>query len=205
MTVEPTDAVSERSPVASRGDGRHRRSERNRDSIVDAMFTLIQAGKMEPSAAEVAEEAGVSARTVFRHFEDMDSLYAEMAQRMERDIFPIISQPFTEPGWRERLNDLLTRRFKIYDWIMPLKTAANIRRFGSPFLMAQYRRFLSLERELLMGVLPDTARDDEILFAALEMCAGFQTWRRLRQDQLLDADKAAAVVRLTIDRLLADT
>ena len=43
-----------------------------------------------PDAAEVAEKAGVSARTVFRHFEEMDSLYSEMTERLEAEIMPII-------------------------------------------------------------------------------------------------------------------
>ena len=39
------------------------------------MMNLIEGGDLMPSAARVAEEAGVGLRTVFRHFDDMDSLY----------------------------------------------------------------------------------------------------------------------------------
>lgn len=183
-------------------DGRKQRSERSRQAIVDAMLEIIMSGKMEPSAAEIAEKAGVSARTVFRHFEEMDSLYSEMTERMEAEILPIIQQPFTGEGWRAQLDQLLDRRAMIYERIMPLKIAASIRRFGSDYLMLNYQRFVHLERTGLEGVLPDSIRKDAALFSAVEMCAGFQTWRRLRQDQELSTDQAAKVVRLAISRLV---
>ncbi len=183
-------------------DGRKQRSERSRLAIVDAMLELIMHGKMEPSAAEIAERAGVSARTVFRHFEEMDSLYAEMTERMEAQIMPIIQQPFTGEGWQTQLDQLLERRATIYEKIMPLKIAASIRRFSSEYLMLNYQRFLHLERTGLENVLPEPVRRNAAQFSAIEMCAGFQTWRRLRQDQDLSIEQATNVVKLAIAKLL---
>ena len=184
-------------------DGRKQRSERSKLAIVDAMLDIIMSGKMEPSAAEIAERAGVSARTVFRHFEEMDSLYSEMTERMEAQIMPIIQQPFTGDGWEAQLEQLLERRALIYEKIMPLKIAASIRRFSSDYLMLNYQRFLHLERTGLENVLPDAVRKNATLMSAIEMCAGFQTWRRLRQDQELSVGQAADVVKLAIGKLLA--
>lgn len=183
-------------------DGRKQRSARSRLAIVDAMIDIIMAGKMEPSAAEIADRAGVSARTVFRHFEEMDSLYREITERMEAQVMPIIQQPFTGDDWRDQLDQLLERRAAIYEQIMPLKIAAGIRRFGSDYLMANYQRFLVLERTGLENILPDQLRVNAGCLSAIEMCAGFQTWRRLRQDQALSAEQAAAVIRLTVSKLL---
>lgn len=183
-------------------DGRRQRSERSKLAIVDAMIDLIMGGQMEPSAAEIAERAGVSARTVFRHFEEMDSLYSEITERMEAEIMPIIQQPFTGAGWQAQLDQLLERRAMIYERIMPLKIASSIRRFSSDYLMINYQRFLHLERTGLENVLPDRVRRNATTLSAIEMCAGFQTWRRLRQDQNLTVAQAASVVKLTIARLL---
>ena len=172
-----TPPVTISAPPARHPDGRKQRSERSRQAIVDAMLDIIMGGRMEPSAAEVAEKAGVSARTVFRHFEEMDSLYSEMTERLEAEIMPIIQQPFTGEGWRAQLDQLLERRAMIYERIMPVKIAASIRRFSSDYLMLNYERFVHLERTGLEGVLPDTIRKDATRFSAIEMCAGFQTWR----------------------------
>ncbi|MDM7956218.1 TetR/AcrR family transcriptional regulator [Blastomonas sp.] len=197
MTETPQDPAPTPHP-----DGRKQRSERSRLAIVDAMLDIIMGGKMEPSAAEIAERAGVSARTVFRHFEEMDSLYSEMTERMEAQIMPIIQQPFTGDGWQAQLDQLLERRATIYEKIMPLKIAASIRRFSSQYLMLNYQRFLHLERTGLENVLPEPVRRNATQFSAIEMCAGFQTWRRLRQDQNLSIEQAADVVKLTITKLL---
>lgn len=189
-------------PPPRHPDGRKQRSERSRKAIVDAMLDIIMGGRMEPSAAEIAEKAGVSARTVFRHFEEMDSLYSEMTERMEAEIMPIIQQPFTGEGWRAQLDQMIERRAMIYERVMPLKIAASIRRFSSDYLMRNYERFVHLERTGLESLLPSAIRKDSTLFSAIEMCAGFQTWRRLRQDQGLTTQQAADVVRLTISRLV---
>ncbi|MGQ3231156.1 MAG: TetR/AcrR family transcriptional regulator, partial [Blastomonas fulva] len=58
------------------------------------------------------------------------------------------------------------------------------------------------ERTGLENVLPDAVRKNAIQMSAIEMCAGFQTWRRLRQDQNLSIEQAADVVKLTIEKLL---
>lgn len=184
-------------------DGRRLRSERSRAQIIDALFDLIREGDVSPSAARVAERAGVGLRTVFRHFEDMDSLYVEMAARILEEITPLIQAPFTGSAWRERLMEHCARRAEIYERIFPVRVSANIRRFQSDFLMDEYRRNLKMEQGLLKDHLPDEIANDPLCFAAIETAVGFQTWRRLRQDLELPPKEAAAVVRLMVERLIA--
>lgn len=184
-------------------DGRRLRSERSRAQIIDALFDLIREGDVSPSAARVAERAGVGLRTVFRHFEDMDSLYVEMAARILEEITPLIQAPFTGSDWRERLMEHCDRRAEIYERIFPVRVSANIRRFQSDFLMDEYRRNLKMEQELLKDHLPDEIAGDPLRFAAIDTAVGFQTWRRLRQDLELPPKEAAAVVRLMVERLIA--
>lgn len=185
-------------------DGRRARSERSKLQIVDALFRLIQNGNMDPSAASVAEEAAVGLRTVFRHFEDMDSLYRELTARLEAEILPIVMKPWASTDWRARLHELVSRRAGIYERVLPFKVAANLRRYQSDWLMHDYNRFLTMERGGLHGILPDKVLADEGLSAALEMVTGFQTWRRIRQDQGLTPQQAEAVLLRTVDALLAD-
>ncbi len=186
-------------------DGRKARSERNREKIIDALFALVQKGDLDPSAAKVAEEAGVGLRTVFRHFEEMDGLYREMGSRLEAEILPVVRMPWTSQDLHGRLNELISRRASIYERIMPLKIASNLRRFQSDHLMLDYRRFLTMERAGLLGILPDHIKTDKMLVSALEMVVGFQSWRRLRQDQELSPDEAEAIIARTAKALLADT
>jgi len=183
-------------------DGRRQRSSRSRERIVLAMIDLIRAGEMSPAAARVAEKANVGLRTVFRHFEEMETLNREISAIVEAEIMPLIEKPFEGKGWRAQFNDLLDRRAYIYERIMPLKIAGSLQRFRSKFLMDDYNRFLRMEREGLKRVLPQKIMSDVLLFQALEMTTGFQAWRRLRQDQGLSQKDALNVLRFTVDRLL---
>lgn len=203
-----------RSPAASKAsaavaetealDGRLLRGERSRQQIVDALFKLIRSGEMSPSAAQVAEAANVSLRTVFRHFEEMDSLRMEMTAQMEAEIRPILQQPFDAEDWSGRLSQLIARRVRLYEHVMPVKVAASLRRFQSAYLMKDYERFLTLERAGLHSVLPATIVADEVLFSSIEMATSFQAWRRMRQDQGLSPADAERVLRFTVERLIAD-
>lgn len=184
-------------------DGRRQRSNRSRDQIVRAMIDLIRAGEMQPAAARVAEKANVGLRTVFRHFEEMETLNREISAIVEAEILPIVEKPFQGKTWRDQLDDLMQRRADIYERIMPLKIAGSLQRFKSPFLMKDYNRFLRMEREGLKRVLPQKVMDDATLFHAIEMATGFQAWRRLRHDQGLSPAEALKVARFIIERLLA--
>lgn len=55
-------------------DGRHRRAQANREAIVESLVSLYAEGHVDPSAAEISERAGVSERSLFRHFDDIDDL-----------------------------------------------------------------------------------------------------------------------------------
>ncbi len=166
------------------------------------MIELVRAGEMSPAAARVAEKANVGLRTVFRHFEEMETLNREISAVIEAEIMPLIEKPFEGKGWRAQFNDLLDRRAHIYERIMPLKIAGSIQRFRSKFLMEDYNRFLRMEREGLKRVLPQKIMADAVLFQAIEMMTGFNAWRRLRQDQGLSPKDALTVLRFIIDRLL---
>ena len=187
---------------AEPSDGRRQRSERSRAQIIEAMFSLIREGEMSPSAARVAERAEVGLRTVFRHFEDMDSLYVEMAERISSEVMPKILAPFEAREWRERFFEHIDRRIEIYEYIMPVRVSANLRRFSSRFLMEEYRRNLLIERSSLKALLPEEITADPVLFAAIETSASFQTWRRLRQDSDLPPEEAGVVFRLVLERLI---
>lgn len=185
-------------------DGRRLRSSRSRAEIVRAMHALIGGGDLSPSAARVADAAGVSLRTVFRHFDDMDSLYREMTAIVEAEVRPILQRPLEGKTWRERLTELLTRRTEVFERVLPHKVAGSLRRFSSAYLMQDYERFVRMERKTLADVLPAKVVSNTKLFHALEMATGFQAWRRMRQDQKLSIKDARDVMIFTVERLLAD-
>lgn len=56
-------------------DGRNLRRARNRETIVAALLHLYDEGQIDVSASEIANRAGLSERSLFRYFDDVDDLY----------------------------------------------------------------------------------------------------------------------------------
>src|ERR1700754_2478767 len=59
-----------------RVDGRVARSERSRRAIVAAHLALIDEGDLRPTGERIAERAGLSVRSLWTNFKDMEALYA---------------------------------------------------------------------------------------------------------------------------------
>ena len=185
-------------------DGRRQRSDRSRRRIIEALFDLIGEGDMSPSAVSVAERADVGLRTVFRHFEDMDSIYDEMTAELSDAVMPMIMAPYETTNWRDRLMESVEKRAEIYEMIFPMKVCMSLRRFQSDFIQTQYERDVALGRSTLKAILPEEIVSNRTLFAALETTLAFTTWRRLRQDQNLSVESARAAIRLMLNGLVAD-
>lgn len=205
MTSDPQTVESVTEPTADKEtDGRRQRSERSRDQIIVAVLELIGEGDFAPSAARVAKRARVGLRTVFRHFEDMDSLYRGMTERVEARVMPKVTAPYTNTTWQAVLREHVSRRADVFEEIFPYRIAANLRRFHSSFLMEDYHKNTALESATLSLILPAVIRTDAMLFAALELLLGFQSWRRLRQEQVFTAAQAEAVIQQAVEKLVRD-
>ncbi len=189
--------------LANCADGRRARSRSSRAKIVGAMLDIVGNGDVNPSAARVAEEAGVGLRSVFRHFDDMDGLYREMGEVLEARVLPIISEPPAGDNWKQRLADIAKRRARVFETLLPYRISANLKRFQSPYLMQDYRRMLALETAAVEAQLPAPVAQDRVAAAALNVILSFQTWRLLRHDQAMPVGMAQAVVRHLLDAALA--
>ena len=198
MDSDQTSAES-----AATEDGRRQRSERNRQKIITAMFELVREGDFDPSVARIAEQAGVGLRTVFRHFDDVDSLYREMSDQMEARILPEIEKPLNATTWPERVKELMARRIRIFEDVMPIRICAGARRYRSEVLMDNHKRFVTQETIGLGLALPDEILAKEPLVAAFDIAMSFDTWRRLRQDQRFSRARATAAVETLLDALIA--
>lgn len=180
-------------------DGRRARGAENRRKIVEAMLALIGEGAIAPGAEVVAARAEVGLRTVFRHFDDMDSLYREISARMNEELMPIATAPLPEGDGRVRLNELVARRARVFERMMPFKIAADVHKHRSPFLTAEHARMAEFMRASLTEALgPKLARDKQRL-EALDMILSFDAWRRLRVDQNLNAAQTKKLVAHMVD------
>jgi AcrR family transcriptional regulator len=61
-------------------DGRRERTKRTRAAIVLALTELLDEGRIEPTAAEIAERAGVAVRSIGQHFATREELLLAIAE-----------------------------------------------------------------------------------------------------------------------------
>ncbi|MEO0591403.1 MAG: TetR/AcrR family transcriptional regulator, partial [Pseudomonadota bacterium] len=121
-------------------DGRRERSLASRRKILEAMVDLVAAGDPNPSAAAVAEKAGVGLRSVFRHFQDKDSILREIDDRLVETYQPILSAPYDVEGWQERLFELIERRCAVNEVVVVFRLSSILGRYRSPFVVEKSRQ-----------------------------------------------------------------
>ena len=190
-----------RSEAAS--DGRQRRSERSREAIVQALLELVGDGVLQPTALQVAEAAGVGIRSVFRHFADMDSLFAAMNARLQAEARPLLQGEPPAGSAERRARVLVESRAAFFEKIAPFKRSGMIQRWRSPFLRGQHAVLVRTLRADLLRWLPELQRAPGALVEALDLALSFEAWDRLRTDQRLGRDRARDARLRTVTALFA--
>jgi len=185
-------------------DGRARRSDRSRRAIVEALFALVGAGSLQPTAQQVADRAGVGIRSVFRHFEDMESLYAEIGARIRAAVAPLTEAPVPGGDLEQRAREVVSRRVALFERIAPYKRAADLQRRSSPFLREGHRRVVRELRAAFGRCLPELERAPAELAEALDLAVSFEAWDRLRSEQRLGPARARAVLERIVLALVRD-
>lgn len=184
-------------------DGRSARRSASREKIVTAFLALVREGVRDPGAHAVAERAGVSPRTVFRCFEDVETLYRELSTAAQREFLPraVLDLNTTDRG--ERLTRLLKNRAAMFTDMEPFRFAAEQYRHKYQSLAEDDAFLVSAERERLRIVLnPDGAIARDV-FEALAAVTCFDFWRRLRVQQGLTPQRAAEIMAVAARAVLA--
>jgi len=183
-------------------DGRRLRGQDNRARIVAAMLEIIHAGDLAPSAEQVAQRADVGLRTVFRHFQDMDSLYREMSVVIAAELREVAGRPFKSQDWRERVVELIERRGWAFEKVGPFLRASTVFRYRSKFLDVDNARLVTALREILKAQLPPAVARDQLKLEILDLLLSYESWSRLRREQGLTPKRAQDTLTAAVRRLL---
>lgn len=185
-------------------DGRRQRSQRSRQKILEAMWAIMLDGDMDPSAAEIAEKAGVGLRSVFRHFEDMETIHRELVLLAEAKVTPHMMQPYKAQYWKGQLEELVSRTVDLWDPLLVPHTAVETRRFKSEILMDDYKRSRMKELSAVKAVLPVDIPNHETVLLSLDAILCFSNIRRLRKERKLSVEKTKAVMTHMVEAIIKD-
>lgn len=189
--------------TAPQVDGRLARSQRTRAAVIDALLALCREGDPSPTALRVAERAGVALRTVYGHFADMESLYAEAGDRELALVAGMVSPVDPATPLQDRLSHFAAERAAVLEHLLPLMRAAVMRAPGSPQLRALRARFLELgDGQVLATFASETARlsdaERQGVLDVAHLVAGGNAWEALRLDRGLDEGGARRVMQRTL-------
>ena len=189
--------------TSERRDGRTLRSLRTRTAVVDALLELIDEGDLRPPAPRIAERAGVSLRSVFQHFRDLEGLFAFATDRQLERIGALVRPLPTTGPLDDRLDAFVEQRAAIYEAVTPVRRAALAQEPFSPHAVVARDRILAVARAELRRTFADeldAASPD--LLEALDAAASWQVWEALRNHQSLGVDEARKVLRRLLHSLL---
>jgi AcrR family transcriptional regulator len=195
---QPKRGRSSGAEKPTRLDGRAQRREKSRAAIVAALFDLVGSGVLQPTAQQVAARAGVGIRSVFRHFDDMDGLYAELDARLREEAAPLLGAAPVSGSLHERAGALVAQRVRFFERIAPYKRAGNLQRWRSDFLRRRHGALVRELRAALHESLPELADAPPSLAEALDLATSFEAWDRLRTDQRLSRERAEDAIQCTV-------
>src|SRR5450432_3506556 len=105
-------------------DGRVRRGAENRTALVEALVSLYEDGELAPTAAEIAQRAGVAVRSVYGHFGDVETLAAEVSERQWHVHRRLMDAEPIAGTLAERVDELVGRRAALFEAVAPVRRAA---------------------------------------------------------------------------------
>ncbi len=188
-------------------DGRIARGLRTRESVIGAFEELIREGTT-PTGAELARRAGVSCRSIFTHFGDMDGVTAEAARRALSRLLSAL-QPFDQTlSLEDRISAFAQRRGEQLEALSPILRVLTARRPPPPALaeliaasISTTRSYIEAVFEVELATTPEPTR--ERLRESLVAIGSWPHWQGLREAQSLDVETAKSVLAFELCGLFA--
>jgi len=189
-------------------DGRRLRRDRNREAVVAALLELYREGDIAPSTDEIAARAGISARSLFRYFDDSDALVRTAVARQQEHLAPLYAleiDPTAELG--DRIDGFVAGRVRLVEEMGSVGRVARNLAAKQPRLAEELGRIRAVLRGQVADLFaPELAsrsdHDATVTLAAIDVLTSWESYHLLREDQGLSRTAAAAVITTGLHRLL---
>ncbi len=186
-------------------DGRRARGVRTRNAIIEALLDLVADGDLKPTAQRVADQAGVSVRSVYQHFTDIEGLYSQAAERVEELADELAGD--VDPGLalNDRIERFVAARTGLLDILMPFLASARLVEPESEILLKHrsgMEKHLRDETSKVFG--PELSKvggsQRRQALAALDELTSWRAWEHLLEH--LGVRTARQVMRTGVESML---
>lgn len=188
-------------------DGRSARSARTRRAVVDALLALIDEGNLRPTARMIAERAGVSQRSVYVHFDDLEDLFAEASKVRIGQILEALAPVDPALPLETRIVDFAAAASRTLEGTLAVRRAATLHEPFSPVLaqtLAGARRAGRQGLERTFADELDTLGPEprKRALAALTVAVSSHTWESLRLHARFSVEESRAVITDLLEAVL---
>jgi AcrR family transcriptional regulator len=188
-------------------DGRRLRRARNREAVVDALLAIVADGDLAPSAEAVAARAGLSSRSLFRYFDDVDDLCRAAISRQHERVATLLGRPAPDGGdVAARAREIVTHRVELFDAMGDVGRLARLRAPFQPLIaagLADGRRLLRQRMATALAPELDALGPSTAALDAADVLCSFEAHRLLRDDLGRTRDEAVDVMAAGILALVA--
>lgn len=186
-------------PDAPRIDGRNLRAESTRRKIIHGARALVEEQGRLPKVADVARRSDVSVRSVFQHYQDVETLFLAVVDAIADDLDHVPRDIDTSGSLGERVRRLSERQAAVYERVMPAVLASRQLNPPPAALVERAERRRAVLRQQLetifhpeLASLTSSTRAETI--DALLAVAEWDCWIGLRQRQGMLPDRATTTM-----------
>jgi len=188
--------------IASKPDGRRLRSNRSRQLIIESMLELIKQGNLVPTAQQVADHANVGIRSVFRHFEDMESIFETASELCHTEYRGLFIGGDRSGSLQERILHATECHANAYETMSNMILSGSARQWNSEVLQKSYIAYQHQLRRDLDEWLPELESLTESKRQAVDGIASFEMWHRLRNIQSLGKTDSIKIIVEMLEALI---
>ncbi len=182
---------------------RERQVAQTRELILDALTSLLGDRRAdEVTTRDIATAAGVSERTVYRHFPDRAALLEGLTQRL-----PQLGgvKPSFEAGGLDALAPTSRHLMELLDEHYVTARAEAVFNADPRRFAAETRENTRQMREMLAKELPQLSEREQLRIAAVIRClVSTQAWLRMREEFGVPGTESGPVVAWLIDTIIRE-
>lgn len=185
-------------------DGRRLRSERCKQSILDACQQLMNDGNLVPTAQTISDTAGVPIRTFFRHYPDMESLFYAVDDAIKPEYERIFEETKSQGTLSERIVSAVELHAKSWEQNKAVIKSTKAQLWRYKALQENYARINRGLRKDLDKRIPELKDIDGDRREMIDGLASIEMWVRLRDHQRLSRARSIRIIHQSIELILLD-
>ncbi|MAI80594.1 MAG: hypothetical protein CL917_16755 [Deltaproteobacteria bacterium] len=191
-------------------DGRAARAQRTRRAVADALLHLLEEGELRPTSRMIAEKAGVSERTIFQHFEDLQTLFSVSASRLGDRILGNLDFMGADGPFEKRLSAYLDQLIYLHESVTPVRRASRLHESFSPVLdgyLRSWREALrrGIERVFAIELSEIPLTERPAVSEALALVATWSSWENMRGHSGFGLEQSRRVLEVAFRSMLRES